>query len=171
MALELLKEPVSKFVNPKMTTVASNLTIQDAAEAMVDSKVDSILVFENGHIIGIVTEKDILYDVVAKGMDPTKTTLKEITKSPLITIHKSATVKEAISIMKKNDIRRLVVMDKRPIGIISQKLVCGNLEANDLLLPEIESSSMIFCPYCWSKFDDKKLLNEHIDSIHVAPVC
>src|SRR5690242_15011478 len=140
MALDLLNEPVSKFTNPKMTTVASNLTIQDAAQAMVDSKVDSILVFEKNKIIGMVTEKDILHDVVAKGLDPSIITLKEITKSPIISINKNAPVKAALEIMRKNDIRRLVVMDKRPIGLITQKQVCGNLRKNNLLLPELEIS-------------------------------
>ncbi|MGI0102486.1 MAG: CBS domain-containing protein [Nitrosotalea sp.] len=90
MGLDLLKEQVSKFTNHKMTTVESNLTIQDAAQAMAESKVDSILVFENNKITGIVTERDILYDVVAKGLDPTKTVLNQITKSPLITIPKTS---------------------------------------------------------------------------------
>jgi len=168
MALDLLNEPVSKFTNPKMTTVASNLTIQDAAQAMVDSKVDSILVFEKSKIIGMVTEKDILYDVVAKGLDPSKITLKKITKSPIISINKNASVKSALEIMKKNDIRRLVVMDKRPIGLITQKQVCGNLRKNNLLLPELEISDKTFCPYCSAKFKDNKSLCAHIDRIHIT---
>ena len=72
MALNLLNEPVIKFTNPKMTVVASNLTIHDTAKDMAESKVDSILIFEHGQIIGIMTEKDILHDVVAKGLDPKK---------------------------------------------------------------------------------------------------
>ena len=168
MSLELLNEHVSKFINPKMTTIASNLTIQDAAIAMVESHVDSILVFEDDKIIGMVTEKDILYDVVAKGLDPTKATLKEITKSPLITIGKTSTVKEALDLMKKHDIRRLVVVDKRPIGLITQKMVCGNLKNNHLLLPEIEIIDKTFCPYCSQNFKDNKSVSKHIDDIHIA---
>ena len=167
MALELLNEPVSKFTNPKMTTIASNLTIQDAASAMVDSKVDSILVFENNKIMGIVTEKDILHDIVARGLDPTKATLKEIAKQPLITIKKTAPVKEALELMKKHDIRRLVVMDKRPIGLITQKMVCGNLRENQLPLPELEIPDKTFCPYCSQNFSNNKLLCAHIDKIHI----
>ena len=167
MALELLNEPVSKFTNPKMTTVESNLTIQDTAQAMVESKVDSILVFENTKIIGIVTEKDILYDVVAKGLDPTRTTLKQITKSPLITIQKNAPVREALDLMKKHDIRRLVVMDRRPIGLITQKMVCGNLEGHNLLLPELETGDKTFCPYCSMQFKNTRLVCEHIDRVHI----
>ena len=168
MSLELLNEHVSKFTDPKMTTVASNLTIQDTAKAMVESHVDSILVFENDKIIGMVTEKDILYDIVAKGLDPKKTTLKEITKSPLITIGKTSTVKEALDLMKKHDIRRLVVIDKRPIGMITQKMVCGNLKNNHLLLPEIEIKDKTFCPYCSQNFNNNKLVSKHIDEIHIA---
>jgi predicted transcriptional regulator len=167
MALNLLNEPVTKFTNPKMTALASNLTIQDAARAMVDSKVDSILVFEHGQIIGIVTEKDIFQEVVAKGLDPKKTTVKKITKSPLITIKKDATVREAIELMEKHDIRRLVVMDKRPIGLITQKMVCGNLKEDSFTLPELVSDK-VFCPYCSSKFENKKLLSKHIDDIHIG---
>ena len=167
MALNLLKEPVIKFINPKMTAVASNLTIQDAAKAMVDSKIDSILVFEHGEIIGIMTEKDILHDVVAKGLDPKRTTVKKVTKSPLITIKKDATVKEAIEKMKKHNIRRLVVIDKRPIGLITQKMVCGNVGEDKFTLPELVSDK-IFCPYCSSQFETKKILSKHIDDIHIG---
>lgn len=168
MSLELLNEHVSKFTNPKMTTIASNLTIQDAAKAMVESHADSILVFENDKIIGMVTEKDILYDVVAKGLDPTKSTLKEITKSPLITISKTSSVREALELMKKYDIRRLVVVDKRPIGMITQKMVCGNLRNNRLLLPELEFTDKTFCPYCSQNFKDTKSVSKHIDELHIA---
>ncbi len=167
MALDMLNEPVSKFTNPKMTTIASNLTIQDAAKAMSDSKVDSILVFEGNKIIGIVTEKDILHDVVAKGLDPANTQLKQITKSPIITIKKTSPVKDALELMKKHDIRRLLVIDKRPIGLITQKMVCGNLRENQLTLPELEIPDKTFCPYCSMKFKDSKSLGEHIDKIHI----
>lgn len=168
MALAVLNEPVTKFIDAKMTTVAANLTVQDAAKTMVESKTDSILVFDHGQIIGIVTEKDMLYDVLAKGLDPTKTTLRKIIKGPLITINKNATIKEAIDLMKKHDIRRLVVTDKRPIGLVTQKLVCGNISKNDYTLPELAMPDKVFCPYCSSQFKDKKMLSKHIDGIHIG---
>jgi len=167
MALNLLNEPVEKFINPKMTAVASNLTIHDAAKAMSDSEVDSILVFEHGQIIGIMTEKDIFHDVVAKGLDPKKTTIKKIAKGPLITIKKDATVRDAIKLMKRHNIRRLVVIDKRPIGLITQKMVCGNLGEDSFTLPELVSDK-VFCPYCSSQFENKKVLSKHIDDIHIG---
>lgn len=167
MITELLNEPVSKFANKKMTTVASNLTIRDAAKAMTESKVDSILVFEKNKIIGMVTEKDILRDIIAKGLDPTKTTLGKIAKGPLVTIKKTALVKDALKIMKKHDIRRLVVVDKRPIGLITQKMVCGNLTDRRVILPELEIPDKTSCPYCFQNFDNNQRLSLHIDKIHI----
>lgn len=167
MIFDILNEPVSKFTNKKMTTISSDLTIQDAAKAMAESKVESILVFEKSKIIGMVTEKDILRDIVAKGLDPATTTLKEITKSPLITIKKTAPVKDALEIMKKHDIRRLIVMDKRPIGLITQKMVCGNLTDRNIVLPELEIPDKTTCPYCNANFGKSKALGNHIKRSHI----
>ena len=59
-------------------------------------------------------------------------------------------------------------MDNRPIGLITQKQVCGNLEENYLLLPELETAKEIRCPYCSSISEDKKSLSKHIDDIHIG---
>src|SRR3989337_3723878 len=124
----MLNEPVSKYTDHSMTTIDSHFKVSDSAKAMVDSNVESILIFEDSKIIGIVTIKDIFRDVVAKGKDPTKLTLKEIVHKSIIKIHKDAKVKDAIDLMNKNDIRRLIVTnEERPIGIISQKTVIRNL--------------------------------------------
>ena len=169
MSAEMLSEPVSNYTNPELMVVSGELTVTDAAKAMTESRVDSMLVFEEGEVIGIVTNKDILSDVVAKGQDPSKVMIKEITKSPLLKIHKDVKVKEAIDIMNKYDIRRLIVTDdKRTIGTISRKLMVGNLRDFSVALPELELPNKIKCPYCSSQFDDKKTLSHHIDDIHIG---
>lgn len=165
----MLKEPVSNYVNPELMVVASDLTVTDAAKEMTESRVDSILVFENDEVIGIVTNKDIISDVVARGFDPSKVTIKDITHSPLIKINKDATVKEAIDLMDKHDVRRLIVSDgKRTIGTISRKKMIGNLHDYSVELPELEIPQKIKCPYCQSQFDDKKTMSKHIDDIHIG---
>src|SRR5262245_17048064 len=62
--------------------------------------------------IGIVTDRDILYKVVAENKDPSKITLKEIMSSPLHTVGKDELVKDAVLIMRNKGIRRLVVTNK-----------------------------------------------------------
>jgi len=169
MPLKMLEEPVSKYTNHQMVVVASNFKVSDATKIMLESKIDSILVFEDDNVIGIVTQKDILSDVVAKGKDPTKIAIKEIMKKPVISIDKDAKVKEAITLMTKYDIRRLIVKNEsRPIGIISQKMIIGNMCDTVALMPELEIPDKIRCPYCESLFDSKKLLSSHIDNIHIG---
>lgn len=166
---DILNDPVSKYTDHHMTTIESRFKVSDAAKTMVDSKVESILVFEDDRLIGIVTIKDIFREVVAKGKDPAKVILKDITHKSLIKIHKDAKVKDAIDLMNKNDIRRLIVTnDERPIGIISQKAVIGNLGKLSIVLPELEIPNKIRCPYCSSIYEDKKILSRHIDDIHIG---
>ncbi|MEX0639501.1 MAG: CBS domain-containing protein [Nitrosopumilaceae archaeon] len=166
---DMLNEPVSKYTDHRMATIDSHFKVNDAAKAMVDSNVESILVFEDNKIIGIVTIKDIFRDVVAKGKDPFRVSLKDIVRRVIIKINKDAKVKDAIDLMNKNDIRRLIVTNEEsPIGTISQKTVIGNLEKFAALLPELEIPDKIRCPYCSSLYDDKKSLSRHIDDIHIG---
>ena len=168
MLNNMLDEPVSKFTNHHMTTIDVGLTVSDAAKAMVETKSDSILVYTNYNVIGIVSLKDIL-KMVAEGKDPTKTTVGIIASKPIIDIHKDAKVREAIAIMEKNDIRRLVVKnDDRPIGLISRKALVGNMSEYDVPLPELEIPDKIKCPYCMSVFEKKEVLSRHIDDIHIG---
>lgn len=169
MSLQMLDEPVSKYTNHQMVVVASNFKVSDAAKVMTESKVDSIIVFEDDDVLGIITQKDMLSDVVAKGMDPKKVTIKEIMHKPIISINKDVKVKDAIALMSKHDIRRLIVRDeKRPIGIISQKMIVGNMCDTVALMPELEIPNKIRCPYCDSVFSDKKSLSSHIDNVHIG---
>jgi len=169
MLAQMLNEPVSKYTSHKMVTIDVGLTVQDAAKIMVEAKVDSILVYTNYNVIGIVTIKDMLAEIIAKGKDPSKVSIVKLAHRQIIKINKDATVREAIDLMKKNDIRRLVVWnDERPIGLISQKALVGNMSEYDTPLPELEIPDKVKCPYCLSVFVNKHLLSKHIDQIHIG---
>jgi trk system potassium uptake protein TrkH len=87
------------------------------------------VITKNEKPIGIVTDTDILDKVVSRGEDSDFVTLKTIMSSPIITISSSATVKQAIDLMRKNRIKRLpVTVDKigdnnnnKIIGIVTQE--------------------------------------------------
>ena len=169
MTNDFLKRSITPYINPKLVVAASNLTVSDAAKVMIDSRVNSVLVFENDKVIGIVTNKDFLNDVVTRGLDSTKITIKEITHKPLITISKDAKINDALELMKKHNIRRLIVTDNsRTIGTISQKKITGDLRDHAVLLPELDLPDTIKCPYCSSEFKDQDSLSSHIDNIHIG---
>ncbi len=165
----MLEEPVSNYTNHKLVVVEKNVTVTDTVKVMVESKIDSILVSENDDVVGIVTNKDILSEVVAKEKNPNDVKIFEIAHKPIIKIHEDASVKDAIALMNKHDVRRLVVEnDERDIGIISRKQIVGNLNEYAIALPELEDPSKYMCPYCHSVFTGKRVLSSHIDDIHIG---
>lgn len=162
-----LSDPVSKYIYPKLTTIASNLTVSDAAKIMAEKLVESVIVFEGTSVVGIITDRDILSDIVAKGIDPLKVKVAEIMRKPLATIPKDATVRDAINIMAEKNIRRLVVMDgSRPLGLVRRKQLSGVLQVRGVILPELEHPSIFTCPYCRQEFDSLNAISKHINESH-----
>ncbi len=103
-------------------------SLSDAAKIMAEKMVESVIVFEGESVVGIITDRDILSDVIAAGLDPLKVKVSQIMRKPLATISKDATVRDAINIMAEKNIRRLVVMDgSRPLGIVRRKQLGGVL--------------------------------------------
>jgi CBS domain-containing protein len=74
--------------------------------------------------VGIITERDIIFRIVAQNRGPFKVMLKDIMSSPLITIDADKSVEEAMAILKKHKINRLpVVNDGSMIGIVTTEII------------------------------------------------
>lgn len=148
--------------------------VADAAKTMRSKGMSSILVGrDNNNLpVGIVTERDILYRVIAGSLGPFKTTLKDIMSSPLVTISESATVRDAIFLMRKNNFRRMPVVENngKIVGMLTIRSIIGNSTKNNIELPEVDlpSRKQVMCPYCDSKFENKQELSIHIDRLHLG---
>jgi len=105
-------------VDVPLTTL--NTPVSDAARLMRASDRDSLIVFDLGRAIGIVTERDIIRKITAEGLDAMHVHVAQIVSSPLITIHPDQSAKEAATLMLQNKIRHLpVVKENRLLGIIT----------------------------------------------------
>lgn len=112
-----VKEAMTKKVVALPPDAAANV----AAKKMADAGIGSIIVVSEKPL-GIVTERDICYSVVAKDKKPGKVKLKEIMSKPLKTVSPNTTIVQASKMMAKHNIRRLPVMeDNKLVGIISDK--------------------------------------------------
>jgi CBS domain-containing protein len=101
-------------------TVNADDRIVDAARAMAEGDVGSVVVMRDNEVCGIVTDRDIAVRAVAKGLDPTTAAVDEITSHELTTIHRDTSVDDAVELMRSRSIRRLPVVDGgRPVGIVS----------------------------------------------------
>ncbi len=86
-------------------------TVQAAAELMGEIEVGALPVGSAARLDGIVTDRDILYRVVARGLDPAATTVREVLSRPVIACRADDTLQAAMDLMASNHIRRLPVQD------------------------------------------------------------
>ncbi len=110
---------VADFMVRNVITISKDETLKEAALKMRKHRVGSLVVVEGEKPIGIVTERDIVYKLVAEGK-PFNTKVEEIMSKDLKTITKDKTLKEAAKIMAAHGIRRLPVVEgEKLIGIIT----------------------------------------------------
>ena len=164
-----LESKISPFVRTHIFSVDYEESIEKAAEIMKEKKIGSLLVKKDNQYVGIITERDILYKVVAEGKDITKTKVGEIMSSPLITIDYNSNVKEALDKFKAHNIRRLVVVDKgKVVGILTLRSIVGDIRSLDKETFEFETIKGVICAYCGIIFENEKELSKHIDRVHIG---
>ena len=103
-----------------ITTVSPNTSVLEALHIMADQNIGSVMVLDNGHYLGIVTERDYSRKVVLKGKSSTDTKVSEIMSNdlPRVTAHDS--VDYCMQLMSDRNIRYLPVFDENQVtGIIS----------------------------------------------------
>ncbi len=116
---------VGDIMTTKVIVIALGKTTLDVAKIMKKNGVGSVIVVEDKtgkHAKGIITERDIVYKVLAKNKNPEKETAEQIMSSPLRVVKPDTTIEDAAKAMKENKIKRLpVVSDSNElIGIISE---------------------------------------------------
>lgn len=103
---------------------------KDAASRLESEGIGAIPVCEsNGHLTGMVTDRDIAIKVVAAGRDPQETTLGDLAhQSEVVTIGADDSIEEVLETMKRYQVRRLPVIDgDKMVGVISQADIARSL--------------------------------------------
>ena len=127
----MTREPVS--VEPSISALA-------CAILMKKEHLGSILVSKGDKLIGIVTEQDLVYKVIAGGRDPKITQVGEVMSEKLVTVSPELDINDAIIRMSDLNVRRLPVVDEgRSIGMVSIKDILKVQPALfDLIVDKIE---------------------------------
>ena len=110
--------------------VGENETLLDAARKMRDLDVGSLPICgEDERLKGMLTDRDIVVKVVAKGMDPASTTAGELAEGKPVTIGADDSVDELVRTMAEHRVKRLPVIDgHRLVGIVSQADIATNID-------------------------------------------
>ena len=112
----VLSTLVRDLVTHEPVTTAPGATIEDAAAAMCQGGVSSILVVEEGGLTGIVTDRDLRSRVLAVGFDPRRP-VREVMTSPVLTLREEAAAFEALLEMVSRSIHHLPVVDEHGMAV------------------------------------------------------
>jgi CBS domain-containing protein len=101
-------------------TAAKTATVVEAARLMKEQNVGALLVVDGTRLIGIFTERDALFRVLAAGRDPTATRLADVMTAQPQTIQPDEPFLHALRIMHQGGFRHMPVVEfDRPLGMVS----------------------------------------------------
>ena len=116
----------SVIARQKILTAAKETTVSEAARLMKKMNVGAVLVVEKEKLIGIFTERDIVFRVLAEGRDPRTTRLAEVMTAKPQTIAPDRPFGHALHLMYESGFRHVPVVEHgRPIGMVSARDVLG----------------------------------------------
>jgi CBS domain-containing protein len=104
----------------EVISIDGEAKVTEAARLMNERHIGALVVTHAGKVVGVFTERDILNRIVAQTRDPAATAVQEVMTSPVACCSSDTTRAECRSVMRKNRIRHLpVVDDDRLVGIVS----------------------------------------------------
>lgn len=128
-----LYKHIEEIMSKNVVMISPEETMAEAAGVMGEEHIGSLIVKKYETPVGIVTERDLLSKVLAKGKDLRKTTVESVMSYPLVTICSDAKIKEAAQMMIKKKGRLAVFECGKLVGVIT---------ASDLIksFPDIEET-------------------------------
>jgi CBS domain-containing protein len=123
---------------PDPTSLQESATAQEAGRELSDPSVRAVLVCaDGGALVGVVTRKTLVREVVAAGLDPRETQLSAIAELPAYTLEAAMPLDEAFQLVESRDLERVpVVEDGKLVGILSRAVVQRRLAEDEPPTPE-----------------------------------
>ena len=112
---------VSDVMTTYVEFIEPEATVKEAAEMMGELEVGALPAGSADRVEGVVTDRDILYRVVAAGLDPRQVRVRDVLSRPVVACGEEDAVQAAMDIMAANHIRRMPVRDAagRAVGWVT----------------------------------------------------
>jgi CBS domain-containing protein len=140
-------ETVRDAMVPEPTTLAASASAQEAGRSFAETgEVRAIFVTEDGgRLLGVVTRKTLVREVVAAGRDPGSVTLREIAEPPNFTLDAGLELDGAFRFLEEHDLERVPVVetDGRLVGVLSRAVVQRRLAEDEPPEGELEPGSVV----------------------------
>lgn len=143
---------VKDIMNKNIITVDIDTTIASAAKIMSENNIGFIPILNKGDLVGVITDRDIINRIISKEKDIYASVFIAMT-TDIVTIQKNDDISLAISKMADNQIRRIIVLNKKNelVGILALSDIANHKETKEylpeliyeILLPEITDLFLI----------------------------
>jgi CBS domain-containing protein len=89
---------------------------------MVEQNIGAVIVVHKGRPVGIITERNVLERVLVRNLNVYQTQVKDVMSTPLVSIASDRPIKEAIDLMRQQNIRRLAVTENDAlVGLVTER--------------------------------------------------
>jgi CBS domain-containing protein len=123
---------VREAMVPEPRTLAAEATAQEAGELLVRPEVRAVLVCEDERLVGVVTRKTLVREIVAAGRDPRDTRVREIAEPPNYTLAPDLPLDDAFRFLEEHDLERVpVTEDGRLVGVLSRSALQRRLAEDE----------------------------------------
>lgn len=145
---------VKEIMTKNVISIESDNSVLEACKKYSANKVGSLVVMDKNIIVGIVTERDIIENMILVNGDPKNTKVREIMSPKIKTIHATATIEKAAEIMKEHNIKKLpVVLNNEIVGIVTETDLSRRIYASSVAIDEL---TQLY-------YDSKETLEKMID--------
>ena len=101
-------------------TVGADMSVGDAARILADKRIGAMPVVDGDRVVGIFSERDILYCLAEEGATALGRRVAELMTVPAITVDPDTAIRAALSLMTQRRVRHLPVVDgERLVGVVS----------------------------------------------------
>jgi CBS domain-containing protein len=117
---------------PEPGTLDVAASAREAGERLSDPAVRAVLVCDDGRLVGVITRKTLVREIVATGRDPRETQVGSIAEPPLFTLDAALGLDDAFRSLEEHDLERVpVVEDGRLVGVLSRSVVLRRLAEDE----------------------------------------
>jgi CBS domain-containing protein len=105
--------------------VTPDVSVRQAVRVMVEAQIGAIAVKEGTTVVGVFTERDLMKRVVAAGLDPDATPIRQVMTTNVVTVLDSTSVVSAAAAMRAHHMSHLVIVDRAGnyLGMLAQRHV------------------------------------------------
>jgi CBS domain-containing protein len=136
---------VEQLMTPYPVVVDAATPVAQCARLMDDRDIGALGVMEEGRLVGVLTDRDIVIRSLARDRDPFALTAGELASGDVVTVPIDVPLEEAERRMRQRAVRRLFIVagDGRPLGILTVDDLTAVREPNSIMAQQIREWGMV----------------------------